>query len=323
MRLDAFLIAFREAFEGFLVVGILWSYLQKIGARRHVRWIWLGTVAAIAASLVVAFLLQVVLVSFRMLNAQIYLKVGIIFFASLMLAYMVLWMGKQAREVRSELEQAVDRHLSTGNLLGLVSLAFSAILREGVETVFFFAAIGQGDIARAVEGWGAISGVVLAGALCAAVFRGSMRVPLRQFFRVSGVLLLLIAAGLFTQGVGVLQDLGLMGSLYPQVYDLNWLLPEHPVDAQHYLRETGREPLLSYHLGTFLKAMFGYSAAPSIEEVAAYLAFYAGVFALLRLRDRRGPQRAAPPAAGPAGTIPAAVAGGASPEPSRPGGGWA
>ncbi len=284
MRVDAFLIAFREALEAFLIIGIILSYLHRVKRPELGRWVWAGTVAAALSSLVIAFLLQVVFLSFTMMNAEVYLKVGIMFFASLMLAYMVFWMAEQSRGIRSELEQEIDRHLTAGNFLGLVSLAYFGVLREGIETVFFFAAIGHGDIGAAMASWGALAGFALAGFLCWLMFRSAVRVPLKTFFKVSGVLLLLIAAGLFTQGVSILQDLEILGSLNPKVYDITWFMPEHPVDEQHFIRDTGQHPLIPSQVGVFFKALFGYSAAPSIEEIIAYFGFYALILAGFRLR---------------------------------------
>ncbi|HEX6971929.1 MAG TPA: FTR1 family protein [Limnochordia bacterium] len=293
MRVDALLITFREALEALLIVGIILSYLRRTDRTAYSRWIWLGVGLALASSLVVAFLLQVVFVSFTFIAAEIYFKVGIMFIASLLLAHMVLWMAKQSRQVKSELEEALDQHTRAGNLRALVALSYFAVLREGVETVLFLAALGHGDIGAAVSGFGAITGFVLAGALAWMIFRTAVRVPLKLFFRVSGFALLLIAAGLCTQGVGILQDLGVIGSYHPQVFDLTWLMPEHPIDEMHFIRDTGRHPLIPSEVGVFFKALFGYSAAPSIEEIAAYIAFFGGVWGFEAWLGRRERQRAA------------------------------
>lgn len=290
MRVDALLIAFRETLEALLIVGIILSYLQRTRNGRYSRWIWLGVLLALVSSLVAAYFLQVVFVSFAFINAEIYLKIGIMFVASMLLAHMVLWMGKQARQVKSELEEALDKHVSSRNLRGLVAISFFAVLREGIETVFFFAALGQGDIGAAVRGFGALSGVVLACALSWLIFRTAVRVPVKVFFKVSGVFLLLIAAGMFTQGIGILQDLKIMGSSWSPVFDITWLMPEHPVDEAHFIRDMGRHPLIPSQVGIFFKALFGYSAAPSIEEIIAYfgfLGFACGIEALLNRREER------------------------------------
>jgi high-affinity iron transporter len=115
--------------------------------------------------------------------------------------------------------------------------------------------------------------------------------PLRTFFTVTKVLILIIAAGLTAQGVGVLQDQGIIGSVYKtaagevgELYNLVAILPEHPVDEEHYIRDSGKHPLISGDVGIFLKAMFGYTHNPSVEEFVSYWLYYIVIFFLIRWR---------------------------------------
>jgi high-affinity iron transporter len=78
----------------------------------------------------------------------------------------------------------------------------------------------------------------------------------------------------------MMQDLNIIGSVLPHVYDLTWFLPEHPIDYTHYLRDTGSAPLLSGDIGIFLKALFGYSSMPSIEEILAYIGYFVAILLL-------------------------------------------
>ena len=84
----------------------------------------------------------------------------------------------------------------------------------------------------------------------------------------------------------MMQDLEIIGSIIPHLYDLTWFLPEHPIDYDHYLRDHGTAPLLSGEIGIFLKALFGYSSMPSIEEVIAYLGYFAGIYLLTSYQYR-------------------------------------
>ncbi len=125
-----------------------------------------------------------------------------------------------------------------------------------------------------------------------------MRIPLKTFFKVTGAFIVLIAAGLLVQAISMMQDIGLIGSVMPHVYDLTWLLPEHPIDYEHYVRDHGVAPVFSGEVGVFLKALFGYSAMPSLEEVIAYIGYFVVVYLLVT--SRRGQKSAVvekPPAA--------------------------
>jgi high-affinity iron transporter len=136
-----------------------------------------------------------------------------------------------------------------------------------------------------MQGWGAITGIVIAAVVSYFFFKGSMRIPLKTFFKLTGAFIILIAAGLLVQAVSIMQDLGIIGSLMPHVYDLTWLMPEHPIDYEHYVRDTGQTPLISGDVGIFFKALFGYSSMPSLEEILVYAGYFAAVYLLVGRRD--------------------------------------
>lgn len=82
-----------------------------------------------------------------------------------------------------------------------------------------------------------------------------------------------------------MQDLNIIGSVIPHLYDLTWFLPEHPIDYDHYLRDHGMAPILSGDIGIFLKALFGYSSMPSLEEVIAYIGYFVGIYLLTSFKS--------------------------------------
>jgi high-affinity iron transporter len=135
-----------------------------------------------------------------------------------------------------------------------------------------------------MQGWGAFTGVIIAVVVSYLFFKGTMKVSLKTFFKVTGAFIILIAAGLLVQAISMMQDLEIIGSIIPHLYDLTWFLPEHPIDYDHYLRDQGTAPLLSGDFGIFLKALFGYSSMPFIEEVIAYLGYFAGIYLLTSSR---------------------------------------
>jgi high-affinity iron transporter len=286
VEIQALLITFREVLEALLIVGIITSYLKRMDHQKYTKYVWLGAGLAVLASVGVAMLFQVVFTGFAAMGSEMYLKISIMLVSALLLTQMVFWMASHSRDLKGNMEGKMNHFITTGNIVGMVIHSFLVVLREGVETVFFFAAITGGNIGAAMEGWGAITGAVIAGVVTYFFFKGTMRVPLKTFFKVTGVFIILIAAGLIVQAISMMQDLNMIGSVLPHVYDITWFLPEHPIDYQHYLRDHGVAPVLSGEIGIFLKALFGYSSMPSIEEIIAYVGYFAGIYLLTWYRQK-------------------------------------
>ncbi|PEY34283.1 iron permease [Bacillus cereus] len=281
MQLQAFLITFREVLEALLIVGIITTYLKRTDSKQFVKYVWLGAGLAVVASYIVALVFQVVFTGFAAMGSEMYLKISIIFISAILLTQMVFWMAEHSKNMQANMENKMSQYITAGNIIGMVVHSFLVVLREGVETVFFFAAITGGNIGAAMQGWGAISGLLVAVGVSYLFFKGTMRISLKVFFKVTGAFIVLIAAGLLVQGVSMLQDLKILGSVMPHVYDITWLLPEHPIDYAHYLRDHGTAPLLSGDIGIFLKAFLGYSSMPSLEEVLVYIGYFVVLYMLI------------------------------------------
>jgi high-affinity iron transporter len=282
---QAFLITLRESLEAILIVGLITSYLTRLNADQYKKWVYVGVVLALVSSFLVALLFQVVLTGFSSFGAEVYLKVGIMFASVILLTHMVGWMKKQSKGINTEMEKKINAALTAGSISAMIIHSYLIVVREGVETVFFFAAISGGDVTKVFTSYGALSGLLLALVLGYAFFSGAMKFKLKTFFNVTGVLIMLIAAGLLVQGVGILQDLGKMGSLYTTaegkpaaVYDIVEIMPEHFQDELHYERDTGNEVLISGQVGLFMAAMFGYSHNPTVEQILAYWLYFGFVF---------------------------------------------
>lgn len=282
MELQALLITFRETLEALLIVGVITSYLKRVQRPEYTKYVWLGAILAVFASLGIALLFQIVLDGFASMGSQNYMKVAIMFISAALLTQMVFWMAEQSKNTTGKVQGKYDQYITTGNVVGMVVHAFLVVLREGVETVFFFAAITGGDIGKAIQSWGSLAGMLIASVVAFLFFRGAMRIPLKTFFKVTGAFIILIAAGLLVQGVSVLQDMKIIGSVAPHLYDLTWFMPEHPIDEMHYIRDHGQHPILSGQVGIFLKALFGYASSPSLEEFLAYWGYFLALFLLLR-----------------------------------------
>jgi high-affinity iron transporter len=194
---------------------------------------------------------------------------------------MLFWMRRQSMGLRGELHAAIDRALSGGTAWGLAVLAFTAVIREGLETSLFL--VGQATSAAAGASsvlLGAVIGLALAVGVGWIFYTGSRRVDLRAFFKWTGIALVFIAAGLLSKGIHEFIEVGVIPFGAGTAYDISRTLSQ----------EDG--------IGQFLRAIFGYSANPEVLTLGAHLAYLVAVLALY-LRPVR-PRRGNPPARTPA-----------------------
>ncbi len=294
MDFQAYLITLREALEAILIVGLILSFLTRLGGDKYKKWVYFGVILALISSFLVALLFQVLFTGFSTLGSEIYLKVTIMFVSVILLTHMVSWMKKQSKDVNGEMQKKIKAAFTAGSVSAMIIHSYLIVLREGVETVFFFAAISGGDINKVLTSHGALSGLLTALIIGYLFFSGTMKISLKSFFNITGLLIMFIAAGLLVQGIGILQDLGKMGSIIETVegkpaemYNLIHIMPEHYQDEAHYKRDTGNSVIISGQIGLFMAAMFGYSHNPTFEQVAGYLLYFTFVLNWVMFLNRR------------------------------------
>jgi high-affinity iron transporter len=253
--LVAYLIMLREGIEAALVVGIIAGYLQQTGRSRWMPAVWLGVVLAIAICVVVGVVLDLTSSEFPQ-KQQEFFEGAVALVAVCILTSMVFWMKKAARSIKAELHQSIDAALRPGDRQGwaLVGMAFLAVGREGLESVFFLLAIFQQSEGISVP-LGAFLGLATATAIGAAITYGGMRIDLRRFFRWSGAFIILVAAGLLAGALRAFHEAGLWNGLQQQAFDLSGVLPADGIT------------------GTLLAGLFGYQDAPTVGEVIVWAAF--------------------------------------------------
>ena len=251
----AFVIALREGIEMTLIAGIVLAYLSQIGARRAHRWVWLGIGGATIVSLAFLWILNVLEAEFEGPTEALF-EGATMLLAAAFLTWMIFWMLRQARYMKSDLHRAVQQTLAAGGAAwGIFFLVFFAVVREGVETaLLLFSAPGQGKLLGSVLGLGT------AIAIGVAIYVFGRSIDLRTFFRVTGVVLVLFAAGLVTHAVHEFVEGGFIAG-GPELFDLSPWLPD---DAG---------------AGGLLRTLFGYSADPTLLEGVSYVGYY--VLALL------------------------------------------
>jgi high-affinity iron transporter len=182
--------------------------------------------------------------------------VAVIFAAVVLLTWHAWWMQQHARAIRGQIQERIDAARAARRLWMVGLIAFTGVFREGAETVLFL--WGIVTQVGATSGWtsalGGVAGVGAAAALGWAIFYGGKHLSLSKFFSTTTVFIMLLAAGLFSTGVGRLQGLGLL-PLGAPLWDTSFLLSDRTT------------------LGGFLAGLVGYRARPSAWEVAAYVTY--------------------------------------------------
>ncbi len=273
--MGAALLTTREGLEASLIVSIVLAYLAKTDNRRHFNTIWLGTAAAVGVSIVTGAALFFTVGALEGRAEQIFEGVAMLS-AVAVLTWMIFWMRKQAVNIKRELEAKIEGAIAAGSAVGLASVVFFAVLREGWETALFLFAISESSTPW-VTAIGAVIGLAIAITLGVALYMGSRRLNLRQFFTVTGVLLIVFAAGLLAHGIHEFQEAGVLPMTIEHVWDTNGVVSENST------------------VGEFLMTLFGYNGDPSLLEVVAWVAYASAALAFFLgplLSWRRTPEPA-------------------------------
>jgi high-affinity iron transporter len=260
--LPSYLLSLREGLEAALIIGIVLGALRKIRRTDLAPALWLGTLIAVGTSILSAILLTLFGLSLEGPAEKIYEGITMLLAAGI-LTWMIFWMSKQARNLKGELEDGVNKaaaRYETGRR-SIFWLAFIAVVREGVELALFITAaffVGNNEnvglntiqtLAGVVLGLG--TAVLLGWSLLAS----TVRLDLRRFFQVTGLMLILFAAGLVAHGVHEFNEINWIPSIVEHVWDVNAFIDENSI------------------MGELLKTLFGYNGNPSLTEMIGYFSY--------------------------------------------------
>jgi high-affinity iron transporter len=267
--LPTYLLSLREGLEAALIIGIVLGALSKIRRNDLAPAVWLGTLSAVAVSILTALLLTSFGMSLEEKAEQIFEGITMLIAAGL-LTWMIFWMSKQARFLKGELEAGVNKAAASTGQRAMFGLAFLAVVREGVELALFItAAFFAGDQSQVTSNIiqtlaGTILGLGTAVLLGWTLFATTVRLDLRRFFQVTGFLLILFAAGLVAHGVHEFNEVGWIPAIVEHVWDVNAIVDENSL------------------FGLLLKTLFGYNGNPSLTEMISYFVYLAVVTILWR-----------------------------------------
>ncbi len=260
-------IVFRETLEAALIVAIV------LGASRGVlgrgRWVGAGVALGVAGALVVAFFAGAIASAVEGRGQELF-NAGVLIAAVLMLAWHNIWMASHARQHVAEMHNlGHDVRAGLKPLSAMLAVTALAVLREGAETVLFLYGIWAGGSNRTELMLGGAAGLFVGVDVGVLLYFGLLKIPLRHFFTVTGIIVLLLAAGLAASAAAYLAQAGVLPRIAEEVWDSSALLG------------------LDSFAGRVLHVLVGYNDRPSGIELVFYLVTLVAIGTLMRRESRR------------------------------------
>lgn len=276
MFLANFLIALREGVEAALIVGVVAAYLVKVGRKNLLPKVWLGVViaAAIPLSLGAIMTWGPYTLSFQ---AQEILGGTLSLVAVAMVTWMILWMSSNSRQFARKLREDTAAQLASDSDWGVVWIAFIAVAREGIETALFVWATikSSAENAIAAPALGVVTGLLVAVVIGWLIYTGAARINLSIFFNITGLLLIFVAAGIVSYGIGDLQESSVLPGWGIPIYDITAYL-----DGSVYSWLT-----TSSWWWTLLEAMFNVNASPTHLQLIGWVLYIVIILPLFLVRS--------------------------------------
>ena len=264
--LSTFLIALREGLEAALIVGILVAYVVKTDRRQLLTPIWTGVGIALAASFALGGFLSFTSAELSERGEQFF--AGTTSFVAVgLVTWMVFWMKRVARTLKDDLHGKVDTALSAGPL-ALAAAAFFAVAREGLETALFVYTNFKTVAATSNASIGLVAGLAVAVILGYLIYNRSIKLNLSKFFTITGVALIIVAAGVLSYGVHEYQELGWLPGVSSYAWDISSVMAKDSI------------------AGTLLAGTVGFDVNTSWVQLALW-ATYLGLVLRLYTRPAR------------------------------------
>src|ERR1700761_6156057 len=251
--ISTFLIGLREGLEAALIVSIVGAFLKRNG--QSIRPMFVGVALAVLISVGVGVGLDLFATSLPQAQQEM-METVINAIAVVFVTSMIIWMNGNAVHLKGELERDARQALNRGGALALVVMAFLAVLKEGFETsVFLLAAAETSHGNRLFAALGGAVGIAVSVALGVGLYFGGLKINLGRFFRVTGVFLVLIAAGLVLGALRTAHEAGWVSIGQERALDLSSAIPTNSV------------------LGAVITGVLGIPADPRLVEVLGWLLY--------------------------------------------------
>jgi high-affinity iron transporter len=252
--LPFFVIGLREGLEASLIIGIIATFLNQQQRRDALRWMWAGVSVAIMLCSGVAVALRVAEQHLPQ-KQQEGLETVVGLLAVGMVTWMIIWMRQHARGLKHDLEGRAAVALAAGSVTTLVVMAFLAVMREGFETAVFVLAAFQSSRNQGAASTGVALGLLLAIAIGYGIYRGGVKLNLDRFFRITGAVLVFVAAGLLATAAHTGHEAGWIN--FGQTHALNLTSFVDPGSVRSAL----------------LTGMLGIQTQPVVLEVLVYVLY--------------------------------------------------
>jgi high-affinity iron transporter len=266
----------REGVEATLIVGIVAAFLTKQGARQALRTMWTGVAAAAVLCVAVGIGLHVLSQELPQRQQEM-LETVVGAIAVAMVTYMVMFMKRHARDLSGHLRDSAGSALASGSQFALVAIGFLAVLREGFESAVFLTALLNSSTDQGAGLTGALLGLAAAIGIGIGIYRGGVRLDLGKFFRATGVVLIVVAAGLVMTALHTAHEAGWLLFGQSQVLDLSAAVRPGSVQA------------------SLVTGVLGIQPRPVVVEVLGWLLYLVPMLTYLFLPARRRPRRSATP----------------------------
>ena len=261
------IVVFRECLEIALLLGVILAVTKPVKDSR--KFVILGCISGIFFASIFAFFAKAISISMGELGDEVFNSL-VILLTALLISWTVVWMQGYTKKIRKDLSKLSEK-IQTGaaSQLMLAFVVAAAIFREGVEIILFIHAItSTGDI----NGSGYVTGIafgslggVLTGAL---LYAGLMKYASKYIFKISTILLTLIAAGLAAEAAGIMTSAGIIISFSDQLWDLSWLIANDSM------------------LGKVLNIIIGYDSKPNGMQIIFYISTILLTLSMIKLRSK-------------------------------------
>jgi high-affinity iron transporter len=266
--LGALIIVFREVIEAGIIVGIVLAVTNGVAGSRG--WIGLGVVGGVIGAGLVAAFAGAIADSLEGVGQEIF-NGSILALAVVMLAWHNIWMATHGKEIAGQARE-LGRSVRSGerSAAALAIVVGVAVMREGSEIALFLYGLAAAGGSSAVSLMaGSVLGLIAGCAVSAVTYFGLATIPQRHLFRVTGVLIAFLAAGLAAQSVAFFQQAGILTALEQTAWDTSAILSDTSL------------------IGRPLHTLIGYTDQPSILQVVVYVATLSAIFALSKAMSLR------------------------------------
>ncbi len=270
------LIGLREGLEAGIVVMILAAFLVKAERKDALKWVWLGVGIAVAMVAAIFLVIHYGTSTVTGLTAEVIAGVASLV-AVAIVTVMVLWMRRAARTISHDLKAGMEKALVAGGPIAVLTLAFFAVGREGVETALLMVGYAENTAGSAWPLVGLLLGIVAAAALTVLLYFGAVRLDFAKFFKYTGIFLIIVAAGILGYGIHALQIGGVLPGGSALAFDIS-----DGYDASSWY-------------GTVLAGIFNFRPDPTVLQAVAWVVYVVVVlFLFLRPVSAPTPAPAAP-----------------------------